>query len=125
MPREGRPCQSSSGIASARQVGAEVQLAVDNLRDDETDRGEQGHDEHVPEVAERYGQAEGEPDHDADSSVACHVISHSNLTRPYLTRGGGRCQPIRCSTAVTRVTSNGLSATTTIRAAGARWGSRS
>ena len=72
------------GYRAARQVGTEVQLAVYDLRDDEADRGEQGHDEHVPEVAERYGQAEGRPT-TMPIAVVRVMSSHiQNLTRALL-----------------------------------------
>ena len=81
----GRASEASGRMAVLLVIGCraggagrtEVQVALQHLGDDEADRAEQGHDEHVPEVAERQGQAEGEPDHDADGGGACHVISHS------------------------------------------------
>ena len=69
--------EGSTGHAAilARALGVP---AVGGLRG-MLDSAEQGDDEHLPEVAERHSQAEGEPDHDAHRSGACHVISHSQF----------------------------------------------
>lgn len=112
-----------TAVAPAREVGAQVQVAVQDLRDDEPGHGEQGHDEHLPEAAERQRQAEREPDHDAKSGT-CHVISHSQINEgPYLTRGGRRRQPIRRTSGASSLTSNGVPAATTTRGGAAPGGS--